>query len=307
MKRFLYTVLVLSALVEIKSQIVFCPPGAEWHYNFQDGPAWWNIIHNEKAKYARDSVLGSETVKVINHQHFSHDCSFYLPFTLIKQSGDTVFIRNARTFNKWQILYNFAATTGQSWQDSLKGLYPGQIIVYSTTVTTVGSDVSNGFTLKKLYVSTSYTASGENPSSPYSYAITERYGSDIFLFPFKYSKGCEAGMFNSFLCYEDNTFGLKQFSSRSCDHTAGLDVSTFEGSEEIKIYPNPALDIVQIELDNSTNPTLTLFDVSGREVLIQTLNKTISEIDLHELPPGIYFLQISNDQKIISTQKFIKQ
>jgi len=43
----------------LKSQIVFCPPGAEWHYNF----ILPRGIENEKISYDRDSIIGTETLK----------------------------------------------------------------------------------------------------------------------------------------------------------------------------------------------------------------------------------------------------
>jgi uncharacterized delta-60 repeat protein len=81
------------------------------------------------------------------------------------------------------------------------------------------------------------------------------------------------------------------------------------GNPEIKVYPNPAQDVIFIENSNSSLflTSLKLFNSIGQELKsynsTEILNKSIS---LKELPNAIYYLQITTTGKII-TKKIIKK
>lgn len=60
---------------------------------------------------------------------------------------------------------------------------------------------------------------------------------------------------------------------------------------KIEIFPNPACREISVVSDFKTPPTLTLCDFQGRRV--KTTSGT--SIPVHELPAGIYFLQIKTD------------
>ena len=70
-------------------------------------------------------------------------------------------------------------------------------------------------------------------------------------------------------------------------------------------YPNPSQNTVQIKYsaEESSNGQLQLFDHTGKIILQQTLNSVqgINEeqIDLRELPQGIYFGQLYQNNKVL--------
>jgi hypothetical protein len=68
-----------------------------------------------------------------------------------------------------------------------------------------------------------------------------------------------------------------------------------------RIYPNPATDIVYLEMkDNSTNTILELTDLQGKLILQKTIfngeNKV--EIPTNEFTKGIYFLKVVTEKNI---------
>lgn len=92
-------------------------------------------------------------------------------------------------------------------------------------------------------------------------------------------------------------------------------VLTFFGNAEVSaglptqkkfdfvFYPNPATDQLTLVTHNPKAPSSQLYviDMSGQKVIRQSLMKGLNEIDLSELSPGLYFVQIDN-----TIQKFQK-
>ncbi|MFT5969923.1 MAG: hypothetical protein ACI8ZO_000422 [Flavobacteriales bacterium] len=64
---------------------------------------------------------------------------------------------------------------------------------------------------------------------------------------------------------------------------------------DFSVYPNPAQSILHITSDNVFSGYISLFTAQGMEVL-KTNTAKIATIDVSEIPPGIYFLQISDSQ-----------
>jgi hypothetical protein len=62
--------------------------------------------YNEQIKYVRDSILGIDTVKILEHKRFFYDLNYNInskALTLIRQRGDTIFMRSRLTQNTWQV------------------------------------------------------------------------------------------------------------------------------------------------------------------------------------------------------------
>ncbi len=73
----------------------------------------------------------------------------------------------------------------------------------------------------------------------------------------------------------------------------------------IKIYPNPAKDIILIN-NCKIGDYLEIFDAVGKKVLTKNINKNESKININKFKPGIYFLKI-NSNKGQETFKIIKK
>ncbi len=64
-------------------------------------------------------------------------------------------------------------------------------------------------------------------------------------------------------------------------------------TENIEVYPNPVKDYLNINLKNSTEMQMAVYDLSGRNVLNQKLN-AINKIYVADLSPGMYLLKLSD-------------
>ena len=77
---------------------------------------------------------------------------------------------------------------------------------------------------------------------------------------------------------------------------------------EFVLYPNPVKNSLTIssslDLDQSI---ISVFDIAGRRVLNYKLADNINSIDVSRLSAGEYILRIITKEKLISSEKFIKQ
>ena len=79
-------------------------------------------------------------------------------------------------------------------------------------------------------------------------------------------------------------------------------VNSIVKNNSVRIYPNPANDLVYINRTSNTTTTLVLINALGETVLTKELSKENETINISNLTSGIYFLKIDG-----STKKIIKQ
>lgn len=306
MRCFLLLVFAISFSHTAKSQIVFSPSGAEWRYSF-----FWGFpyeMENEKIAYVRDSTLGATQVKVLTHR------KFYRAYnaggnnlTVLKQSADTVFFRSELTQHTWQVLYNFAALPGQSWNTTIQvndiNGPPLPLVTYTVTVDSVKNVVVNSVTLKRLFVR--YI---ESSIVSYNAVITERFGADPFMF--NYNNQIDASDYDIalyFLCYKDDAFGVKQFTNYSCEYSDYMSISENAAGLNFGVYPNPSSDVLHIkELNSYPVRKMEIADALGKVKMTIEANEIQDKIDICRLSEGMYFLKIFIGQQPL-VFKFMKQ
>lgn len=290
-------------------QIVFCPPGAKWHFSNKSGADSFPWEKSEAVKYERDTLVDGVSAMVLSHSSFFAENVSPCKLTLIKQVGDTVFLRNQITQNTWQILYNFNATIGQSWYNVLlpTNSAGGTVYSFTTTVDSVKVVTVNGINLKRLFVKNYNSAAG---SVARSAIITERFGAEPFLFYWIIFSHFQINYFSGLLCYEDSNWPLQQFTNKACSYSniMGVDESGFV-SEKVKISPNPVVDFLNIEweyFNEQMNVEVIVLDINGKKVK-ETRIKQGEKIVMSDLSKGIYLLQLRSDNKSIYTGKVLKQ
>ena len=88
-----------------------------------------------------------------------------------------------------------------------------------------------------------------------------------------------------------------------------LSINPNLAGREATIYPNPAEDLIKIDLSavkTTTAAIIELYDFEGRSLLKQESTKTVSELNIRSLTSGIYLLKI-NAGKYQSVHKVIKR
>ena len=89
--------------------------------------------------------------------------------------------------------------------------------------------------------------------------------------------------------------------------------STVTAANNLKVYPNPAVNVLNISLTNNTMGTsiINIYDVAGKMVRTTNVQKGAAllqqTINVNGLVPGTYMLEIITDKKTKQIIKFIKQ
>jgi len=81
------------------------------------------------------------------------------------------------------------------------------------------------------------------------------------------------------------------------------------GTTEVKIYPNPANSLLNIELANTpraSNTTIEMIDINGKRVLKYVPKNKMSHLNINPLKSGLYLVKIQTGNTI-TTQRIIKR
>lgn len=79
-------------------------------------------------------------------------------------------------------------------------------------------------------------------------------------------------------------------------------------SQGIRVYPNPAKDMLYVEFPASAKATIRISDVQGRVIATQTLeDATHAQFDVRTLAPGLYMYHITTDDKVQSGKVLIQK
>ena len=74
----------------------------------------------------------------------------------------------------------------------------------------------------------------------------------------------------------------------------------------VSIYPNPTNDLLNIELDGTSNFSLELFNVEGRHILSESSVLGSVVLDVRSLSTGFYLVEVKKGTETL-TRKFYKQ
>ncbi len=102
-------------------------------------------------------------------------------------------------------------------------------------------------------------------------------------------------------------FCIDNFTTyESYDTTTPPTAVVSEKSDVIKCYPQPAQNLLYVDLPTNANAQFTIVDISGKVVAQQYTNTKHNSINTAGLTPGIYILQISSFGNK-ATIRFIKE
>lgn len=89
--------------------------------------------------------------------------------------------------------------------------------------------------------------------------------------------------------------------------TSNLALKESEKKSSVKMYPNPARDILHIEgLSSNASASISIIDASGKTLQKKVLQNGSYDLNINSLNPGIYFLEIVENNKL-TRLKFLKE
>ncbi len=92
----------------------------------------------------------------------------------------------------------------------------------------------------------------------------------------------------------------------ACIDVSGLSADIIDGISEVRIFPNPASDKVHVNISSDYN-YVHLYNVLGEKILSQQISKNEFEVDIENLPKGVYFANFFDNESNQYTCKIVKQ
>lgn len=90
--------------------------------------------------------------------------------------------------------------------------------------------------------------------------------------------------------------------------TAHIDGISEHFVNHFTLYPNPTNGQITISLDENVTATdATVYNMMGQTVLTQPVSGNQFEMNLNSLQSGIYFVAVRNGNKLVGTQKMVKE
>jgi hypothetical protein len=86
---------------------------------------------------------------------------------------------------------------------------------------------------------------------------------------------------------------------------SSVGVPAVSKSDEILLYPNPATDELAIVQSGTSYTALSVFNTLGQQYLHQQISSTKTNLDIHGLPPGLYYVALHGLNGNV-VKKFVK-
>ena len=105
-----------------------------------------------------------------------------------------------------------------------------------------------------------------------------------------------------------NQWGKNRFELILNLDKTNLDEFNLLNKTQMLVYPNPATDVLNISINNASfkNSTITITNVSGKEIMNTNMSGANAQINIEGLSNGIYFVNITNENGFNKTVKFVK-
>ena len=216
-----------------------------------------------------------------------------------QQCYDLIFINDSVGFSIIWYGFNYyikkTSNYGISWTNMGVSFSPG---------TYLGTYVINEHSLYFVTVSnltTKVTCFSDTMQS-YNLILDTNVNAPVFVFDSNFVTNC----------YIDNK--LRIFINNNSDTVTyyvnynlptSIDVVSNTATSLFKIYPNPTSNMLNIDYGQNKFEKANIFDLTGK--LMISVSGSLSTINISELPKGIYFINLINENKMIFTKKFVKQ
>jgi hypothetical protein len=127
--------------------------------------------------------------------------------------------------------------------------------------------------------------------------VYEGIGSSHFLFPT--GNLCDGGA-NGLICYSTAGEQISFNANNLCEPTSTNDLQTLSN---LTLYPNPVQDKLYLETTEQ-NWKYQILNLQGQYLLEGKYQKNI---EVEQLPSGIYFIQLSREGEKYRAIKFVKE
>ncbi len=111
----------------------------------------------------------------------------------------------------------------------------------------------------------------------------------------------------------DHTYWVAVTDANLCTNSDSIKVTVIDPTKlkiantvnSIKIYPNPARNLIIIETNKAGQYSIEITSLNGQQILMADMEGTTHQIDLSSFQKGVYFITIRSDD-FVTTKKIIK-
>jgi hypothetical protein len=302
MKKLNFLILIVFFNFVVKSQS-WCPVGATWYSDFNVAFAAPGYI---KYNYTGTTTINNKTCQIINTEskyYYATGILHNYSANMYTYFNNNVVYKYDSANNNFDTIYNFGASIGDKWTLTPKS-FTNCAKSYVTVLDT-GHKIIQSVNLRWLKISIKGYSPFFNPS-PWIFSDTlfERIGTlytSLFetfnLCPY-YSDGYQAGPLR---CYNDNQIINYKRTTGACDYyyiISGIN-ELQKNNLELKIYPNPANDVLTIEYSVAEAleaTSIQIINALGQVLQTTHLINQKTTINTKELPSGVYVITLQQAQ-----------
>jgi len=264
------------------------PVGTEWYYEIQNANGSITYQHLE---YMADTTINDEPVQIIVRINTLYDKDFSTENSVeyIYASDNKVYWWN-ETLGEFTMLYDFAAEVGDEWEIKVG---TSSLLMH---VDAEGTADYGGQTYRTLAVS--------DPENLFSGTIICGIGHETSFFPEQLMTKDDDFRVEGIRCVWQYGQLIFQQTEAECDEVYINYHYEVEESpaESFSIYPNPTTGYLVIHNSEFRIPNSSFLITTplGQTLMSGTITSEKHQIDLSNLPKGLYFITIGN-----STQKIV--
>ncbi len=279
-----------------------------WNYNETSG--WGGNQLHAQLTISKDTIFEGKTCKVLTSGKTTYEG--YLPYKNMLCQDSTQVVFWSRVKNDFQILYDFEADKGASWDfwlDEMFGI-PIQADSIHVVIDSVYVSRINSIDLNTQIVSYTSDIRGKELVIG-TYKIIEGIGNTTVLIPVK-SWLADGDYVDGLRCFEDDSIGFYQFdNSVDCDYTETGVVEEIN-AKSVSVYPNPSQGVFQLKgLTNTEIKRVAVFDINGARIytneLVTSNNAETYLLDLSNFPEGLYVFEVTSNGGQVIREKLILQ
>lgn len=299
MYKILLFLLTFCTLVQAQKYVSFPTDSAEWRYEQYTvtspiGPSYYTA----KTYFSGNTVINGTSYKMAtSYPYNTTRAMVFRDDTLDRKVYFMIVDSNYAGhpgYNLYQeyVLYDFNLLPG----DTLSFSSPGGGSLNTIYVSSVDSVVARGITRKRINFSSQISG------MPYTASWVEGVGSMAeFLGPIA-DVYFESG--SRLYCFKSHPSGA--FYEAGGFHQ--LDCSDYVGEEEfelrpLKVYPSPAEDILMIE-NSKPFDLIQIYSLAGKLIYTERFSE---KLNTEQLQPGMYFLRVSDGNRLVGQTRFVKR
>lgn len=200
--------------------------------------------------------------------------------------------------NEWQILQDYLIQNGFNYDGTLTGNKIAKSMAtsgwnYSPYVGAVGNPSH-----PEKVNSSGFTAVASGYRSPYNtFSFKGEMGIWWTSNEINYEEARTRSIYTQYDYFRTSDILKKSGRSLRCiKDTMATNININENNLKIKIYPNPTIDLINIDCGDFENANICIYDTYGKCLISLKAKKGINIIELNENYKGIYILKIFNKE-----------